>query len=270
MASSQQVLLLVISALTELCTEGGPVSEKVAPFLARGLANLDPGRPASYLVRFAYHFCFVGAHKVYADLIDSFVDVFKRMRAFLEGFMKRTFKNYLDHETVNEQPVKDYVDAFLNASKDLLERCLEMSDSMENVEWIVDLMGRISQALEGETRLRLSWKNWADLRELCRVLSSKHLADAVRVWEKSAAWGPVFELMKENMECEGIDTVVGKVPRKIPKEMLLPIWEWADEPTAICACFAELRQRVEYALRSYLKKGKMEAEEAMPFWALWE
>jgi hypothetical protein len=231
LTGNQHLLLLVIAALTRLCTEGGEVSSKCAPFIARGLAQVEAGRPSTVLVTFAYHFCFVQQHSKYGQLIDGFVDVFTRLRNYLDAFIAAHIQELWNPQqaAVSLNAVNSYCATFTTPFAELFRDILSVKDKADELEWVQQLSKKIGSALKLDTRLGVRLMSFDGLVQWVALLGSDELRAAVPEWQKAGSWGPMLRLMKGRVRHELFHTFVGTNQELVPRDVLEEISGWGDE-----------------------------------------
>jgi hypothetical protein len=194
---NSQLLLLVIAALTQLCTETTEVSSKIDPFIRNGLSQIEPGRPSAVLLRFAFHFCFTRANSVYERLIDSFVDLFARLRNYLDSFVEEHMNDAWEPEKAAESAVamNTYIGGFTAPIPELLERGVDLADANE-AEWIQTLAKRIETALQPTDHPTARIAAFDELRKWMSLLASDEVREAIPIWKTADAWGPILRLAR--------------------------------------------------------------------------
>jgi hypothetical protein len=240
LTGNPQLLLLVIAALTVLCAETTEVSSKIVPFIGKGLAQIEPGRPSNVLVTFAYHFCFLKENSGYTDLIDSFVDVFARLRTYTDGFVRDHEKDLWNSAKAPSLIValNAYIAGFTQPFPELVSRAVGgASDDPGVGEWFQTLAKRLLEALRTEERLPLRIQTFDTLADWLRILSRDEFREALQVWGSEESWRPILKLARGWKGPHQVFYQYIGQARPLPPALLPEIAEWEDD-TGLVATFA--------------------------------
>jgi hypothetical protein len=227
---NSQLLLLVIAALTRLCSETTEVSSKIDPFIRNGLAQIEPGRPSAVLLRFAFHFCFTRANSVYETLIERFVDVFARLRNYLDSFIDKHMKDAWEPVKAAESIValNTYVGGFIEPIPELLQRSVDLADSNES-EWIQTLAKRILTALRPTDHPTARIASFEQLTKWMILLGSDEVREAIPLWKTADAWAPILRLARTTDPNHPLFGSFFRQAQPLPIILLEEIANWAAE-----------------------------------------
>ena len=198
LSSNSQVLQAVIIGLTMLCTSGGGLTKMVAPFLAKGLQKVGPGRSSENLVGFAYQLCFSYENRDLEEPIKELCELFKRLHAFAEEMNQRLIAAYIQQKTneVSETraAVEKFVDTFIDPVYELVDRVLTLRGQKESLEWVRVLAERIAACLPvSKSRLVPSLN---ELSNIFQIMASADFVEALSVpADETIPWAPVLRLM---------------------------------------------------------------------------
>jgi hypothetical protein len=231
LAGQPQLLLLVIAALTQLCAEITEVSEKIDPFIRRGLNQIEPRRPSGVLANFAYHFCFLKPNAVFTELIDIFVNVFARLREYVETFVKEHEVELWDTRKAQQSLIglNSYVQGFTAPFQELLKRAISFGQNAEEIEWLQTLAKRILAALRPEERLLLKIGSFDGLVDWLKLLGSDELKEALPNWSNAESWSPILRLVKETGGSHPLFQIYISQAKPIPPALLVEIATWGDD-----------------------------------------
>jgi hypothetical protein len=225
---NSQLLLLVIAALTQLCTETAEVSSKIDPFIQKGLAQIEPRRPSTVLLTFAFHFCFTRSSSEYSVLIDRFIEVFRRLRLYLEEFIEEHLGDLWDPQKAAASTValKTYVTGFTIPIPEILQRAIESKDANE-AEWIQTLAGRVLEALRPGDRLKARIASFDGLIEWINLLASAEIREAIPIWKTAEAWSPILRLARRVDPIHPLfTTLFFPQAQPLPTNLLEEIADW--------------------------------------------
>lgn len=232
LTGNSQLLLLVIAALTQLCTETTEVSSKIDPFIRNGLAQLGPGRPATVLLSFAFHFCFSRSSSVYGALIDQFVAVFGRLRAYVDEFIEEHVKDAFDVPKATESTValNAYIGGFIGPLPELLQRAVDLPDGRDGeAEWIQALCKRIQEALKVSEKPKARIGLLDQLTDWIGLLGSDEIREAIPIWKSADAWRPILRLARRVDPSHPILAAYLSQAKALPIELLPEIADWTAE-----------------------------------------
>jgi hypothetical protein len=220
LSSNQQLLLLVIGALTTLCSEAGEAAKQIAPFLLRGLAPLDVGRPATTLLNFAFHFCFISAHREFTDLINAFVAVFGRLRKGLDEWIEEHLTD-LCLGKLNLVAYQTYIQNFLVPFADVLREKLTVGEQGEEIEWLQELSKRILGELKPESPLLVGFNQFKALATWFVWFVDPDFGQAIRDSKNGGeAWKSVIKAAKRLGEHHALVQVIQQLGPAIPREVI--------------------------------------------------
>jgi hypothetical protein len=223
LSSNQQLLLLVIGALTTLCSEAGEAAKQIAPFLLRGLAPLDVGRPATTLLNFAFHFCFVSAHKEFTELIDAFVGVFGRLRKGLDEWIEEHLTD-LCVGKLGLTGYQTYIQNFLIPFTDVLRAKIAVCEEAEEIEWLQELSKRILIELKPELPLLVVIQQFNALTNWFVCLGDVDFCQAIRDVKKGGdIWKSVIKVATRLGEHAALVQLIQQVSVVIPREVICEV-----------------------------------------------
>jgi hypothetical protein len=183
------------------------------------------------LLTFAFHFCFTRTSSAY-EVIDQFVDVFARLRAYLDSFIDEHLRDLYDPARAAAVTVtlQSYVASFATPIPEVLQRAVAAKDAGE-AEWIQMLARRIVDALRPAERLKVRISPFNALVEWFALLGSDEVREAIPIWRTADGWRPMLRLARRADPVRPLFAAFLQSPQPLPVKLLQDIADWpADAP----------------------------------------
>jgi hypothetical protein len=135
-SNNQTVQQLVIGLLTQVCQKFSSISEKVVPFLSKSLREFEPSFGIRPIIVFGCNFCFVSDHQGFTDVIDSFVDILKRYRIYIDEIAQQHFSDiwFPTSSRKNFQtPLKTFLQTIINNLSQIYQREITGEGNFETI-----------------------------------------------------------------------------------------------------------------------------------------
>jgi hypothetical protein len=182
-------------------------------------------------VHFAFHFCFVAGHEKFTQLIDGFIDVFTRLRAYLDTFINEHLAELWNPQqaAVSLNAVNAYCATFSTPFSGLFQDILALREKPDELDWVQRLAAKIGAALKLDTRLGIRLLSFEGLAQWVTLLASDELRAALPDWDKAAAWGPMLRLMRRRQSHELFRSFVGANGQLVPRDLLEEVAGWGED-----------------------------------------
>jgi hypothetical protein len=178
----------------------------------------------------------VNAHSAFSELIDTFVDVFNRLREYLDDYQQRNLKELWRNGTVERNAsFNEYFAPFVSACSELLCRQKDWASRPDEIRWVGTVSSRILAALRSDQKPLLRFRAYDTLVSWWKFLSSVHLQNALGALNSQSGWLPLFELTKENPMYSQLSDVLQWNSTVIPNDVIDQVVVWISGAPASVA-----------------------------------
>jgi len=239
-SSDENIQQLVVQVLTKIGVRGGESAEKIAPFVARALADYNILIPSAILLLFLFNFSIEKLHQHFDGVRSGFIALFSREREAIDELNRQQLRHIWLHDepfTAEEyKPIEKFCNMITVCFTDAITNG-RMKGSEEG-EIIRSIAEDAITELTGKAPPAVSLTPFDEVKKVLRCIADKHFAKALQKQQPSAE--ALDELLEFIAGPNGTTTIGGDLPRVIvdviEKNSLLmniahlrKIAEWKDE-----------------------------------------
>lgn len=198
LSSDDKICQLVIKVLTKIGIDGGDLADQTAKFMENAFKGFNVRSASTFLINFAFNFCFSSSHQEYTEMIDAFINLFGKLRAAFdevnEAQMNYFWMDYSKFDSKLYTPLFKTFDIFIQNFSSILENLKNKEDCL-----IVNkICRRIHNVLCSDKEPLIFNQQFNSLCNTVQILCSEDLIKGIYLEPSEEALTSLIKFVKEN------------------------------------------------------------------------